>query len=252
MVPFEHKDKAKTLGAKFDFDKKLWYVNNIHKNKYKLLEQYEEYKIFENIVGENREFRGQKLFVDLIPRTSWFNNVRSSVSESNWLRIRKYVYERVNYTCECCGLYCKHTTEYNELDKVIDDQTNKSLLKQQKSNISDDTELLRFDKIEELKTWNTIRLEAHERFSYDKDTKKQKLERIVALCHRCHSVTHYGLTGLRGLSEYADKHLMKVNNWTTDRIRRHYRKKYAIWNERNKIEWTVDLTILTNSGIYLK
>ena len=33
IVPFENKDDAKNLGAKFDWDKKLWYANNTNKNK---------------------------------------------------------------------------------------------------------------------------------------------------------------------------------------------------------------------------
>ena len=251
IVPFENKDDAKNLGAKFDWDKKLWYANNTNKNK--LLEKYKEYKSFDNIIGENREFNGSNLFIDLIPTTSWFNNVRSCIYNEDWLRIRKYIYERVNYKCECCGLYCKNRIEYDDedLDKNSDDEDKDSdeeindYLLELKSNNE-------FNKNEELNKWNTIQLEAHERWSYDDINNIQKLERIIALCHRCHSVTHSGLTGLRGLSNQADKHLMKVNNWNEEQVKKHHIEKVNIWNERNKIKWKLDLSIITNSGIKLK
>lgn len=251
IVPFENKYDAKSLGAKFDWDKKLWYANNTNKNK--LLEKYKEYKSFDNIIGENREFNGSDLFIDLIPTTSWFNNVRSCIYNEDWLRIRKYIYERVNYKCECCGLYCKNRIEYDDedLDKNSDDEDKDSdeeindYLLELKSNN-------KFNKNEELKKWNTIQLEAHERWSYDDINNIQKLERIIALCHRCHSVTHYGLTGLRGLSNQADKHLMKVNNWNEEQVLNHHKEQKNIWIERNKIKWNIDLSIITNSGIKLK
>lgn len=244
IVPFENKDEAKNLGAKFDWDKKLWYANNTNKNK--LLEKYKEYKSFDNIIGENRDFNGSNLFIDLIPTTSWFNNIRSSIYDEDWLRIRKYIYERVNYKCECCGLYCKNRIEYedDDLDKNSDEEINDYLL-ELKSNKE-------FNKNEELKKWNTIQLEAHERWSYDDKTNIQKLERIIALCHRCHSVTHYGLTGLRELSNQADKHLMKVNRWNKEQVLNHHKEQKNIWIERNKIKWDIDLSIITNSGIKLK
>ena len=137
IVPFENKDDAKSLGAKFDWDKKLWYANNTNKNK--LLEKYKEYKSFDNIIGENREFNGSILFIDLIPTTSWFNNVRSCIYNEDWLRIRKYIYERVNYKCECCGLYCKNRIEYDDedLDKNSDEEINDYLLELKSNKINE-------------------------------------------------------------------------------------------------------------------
>ena len=42
------------------------------------------------------------------------------------------------------------------------------------------------------------RLEAHEDWSYDEVNHIQKLERVVAICHSCHSVIHIGRTQLLG------------------------------------------------------
>jgi hypothetical protein len=54
------------------------------------------------LFGENRLFGGNSLFVDLVPSSSWTNNVRSLVSPANWQRIRVFVSERANRTCEIC------------------------------------------------------------------------------------------------------------------------------------------------------
>lgn len=52
--------------------------------------------------GEDRSF-GQGLFVDPIPETSWYVNVRSAVAARDWYRIRQMVYRRAGHRCEACG-----------------------------------------------------------------------------------------------------------------------------------------------------
>ena len=51
--------------------------------------------------GEDRTF-GSGLFVDLIPTSCWFTNVRSCVSRQNWDRLRHMVYSRAGQRCEIC------------------------------------------------------------------------------------------------------------------------------------------------------
>ncbi len=53
--------------------------------------------------GEDRSFGGNGLFVDLVPQSCWFTNVRSCVTKDSWDRIRKAVYGRAGYRCEVCG-----------------------------------------------------------------------------------------------------------------------------------------------------
>ena len=43
----------------------------------------------------------------MIPKTSYFKNVRMLFSDSDWNLIRHHIYERVNNRCECCG--CKRS-----------------------------------------------------------------------------------------------------------------------------------------------
>jgi hypothetical protein len=43
------------------------------------------------------------LTIELVPKSSWHDNVRSKVVPSRWNRIRKRVYERAGHSCEACG-----------------------------------------------------------------------------------------------------------------------------------------------------
>ena len=52
--------------------------------------------------GEDRSF-GSGLFVDLVPSSCWFTNVRSCVDVNDWDRLRRMVYGRVDHRCEICG-----------------------------------------------------------------------------------------------------------------------------------------------------
>jgi hypothetical protein len=50
------------------------------------------------LVGEDRGF-GDGLFVDLIPDSCWFTNVRSCVNQRDWDRLRRMVYRRAKDRC---------------------------------------------------------------------------------------------------------------------------------------------------------
>lgn len=154
--------------------------------------------------GEDREFGGNKLFIDLIPDTCWFKNVRSSIDFLDWGNLRKHIYERVNYTCECCGVNC--------LDE-------------------------------------NIKLDAHERWDYDLKNKKQILKRLIALCCSCHDATHYNLTCIRGYDEEVKKYLQKIRGETIEEVEEHIKKSFDVWRKRNKINWTLDITLITENNI---
>lgn len=66
-----------------------------------------------------------KLTIELIPRTSFFKNVRSEVSASEWKKIKTEAYRRANYKCEICGgtgpkwpVECHEVFEYNTDDCI--------------------------------------------------------------------------------------------------------------------------------------
>lgn len=43
------------------------------------------------------------LTIELVPKTSWYKNVRSHVSQEEWDRLRSIIYERAGRVCEICG-----------------------------------------------------------------------------------------------------------------------------------------------------
>lgn len=45
----------------------------------------------------------QPLHIELVPTTSWGDNLRSRLSKADWDRVRKHTYRRANYRCEICG-----------------------------------------------------------------------------------------------------------------------------------------------------
>ncbi len=70
-----------------------------------------------------------KLTIELVPKTSWYTNVRSNVSKEQWDIIRKKSYELANHKCEICGdtgknqgykhnVECHEIWEYNELTRT--------------------------------------------------------------------------------------------------------------------------------------
>ena len=101
-VPFSEKEHAKQLGARFDWDIKKWYVMSYHSNLDKLQEKWKINTEPVILTGEDRTYGGNELFIDLIPKTCWFTNVRYCTDSRDWDRLRDCVYSRVNNTCECC------------------------------------------------------------------------------------------------------------------------------------------------------
>lgn len=57
-----------------------------------------------------------KLTIELVPQTSWFSNVRSEVTQTQWDVIRKSVYSKAYDICEICGgVGPKHPVECHEI-----------------------------------------------------------------------------------------------------------------------------------------
>jgi hypothetical protein len=70
-----------------------------------------------------------KLTIELVPKTSWYTNVRSNVSKDKWDTIRKKSYELANHKCEICGdtgknqgfkhnVECHEIWHYNEITRT--------------------------------------------------------------------------------------------------------------------------------------
>lgn len=88
-----------------DFDDSQGEFYNCNKCKLLLNRENDDFKEINNeniLIGEDREFNGNDLFIDLIPKSCWFSNVRTSVVKKDWDRLRKHIYDRVNNKCEIC------------------------------------------------------------------------------------------------------------------------------------------------------
>jgi hypothetical protein len=66
-----------------------------------------------------------RLTVELVPKTSWYNNVRALVDEPGWDRIRRHVYRQAGFRCEICGgkgpehpVECHEVWHYDDRTRV--------------------------------------------------------------------------------------------------------------------------------------
>jgi hypothetical protein len=92
-------------------------------------------------------------------------------------------------------------------------------------------------------------LEAHERWHYNNHTGVQSLRRLICLCSDCHLATHLGHANITGRAGYALTHLQAVTGMTDTQIARHVQAANELWIERSRHSWTLDLSILTATGI---
>lgn len=98
-VPFSEKDEAKRAGARWDRAARRWYAP--HPDMPGLSRWAAAPDVPELLPGEDRTL-GDGLFVDLVPSTCWFTNVRSCVTERDWERLRRMVVGRAGQRCEVC------------------------------------------------------------------------------------------------------------------------------------------------------
>jgi hypothetical protein len=99
-VPFAEKDEAKELGARWSPDAKRWFAPRPGMTR---LERWAALPDVPDLLpGEDRTL-GSGLFVDLVPATCWFTNVRSCVSPKDWERLRRMITRRAGMRCEICG-----------------------------------------------------------------------------------------------------------------------------------------------------
>lgn len=57
------------------------------------------------IPGENRTYSESPdgaLYVDMVPSSCWFTNVRYCIASKDWDRLRRFIYARAQHRCEIC------------------------------------------------------------------------------------------------------------------------------------------------------
>ncbi|MFB7517600.1 DUF5710 domain-containing protein [Streptomyces sp. NPDC056144] len=99
-VPYAEKDEAKRGGARWDATARRWYAPR--PGIPELARWAAADDVPDLLPGEDRTL-GAGLFVDLVPRTCWFTNVRSCVAQADWERLRRMITGRAGLRCEACG-----------------------------------------------------------------------------------------------------------------------------------------------------
>ena len=99
-VPYGEKDAAKAAGARWDGTERAWFAPR--PGMVALQRWIGRAPLSQTLPGEDRSF-GSELFVDLVPSTCWFTNVRSCIDRRDWDRLRHMVYRRAGNKCEACG-----------------------------------------------------------------------------------------------------------------------------------------------------
>lgn len=131
-IPFRDKERAKKLGRIFwDKDRKMWYVP--HDGDSTVFKEWLPNSTVNPLKPQRNEQPTSQevpdifktLYIDTIPKTAWFSNLRSEVTASEWDIIRKKTYRIAGYVCEVCGgkgnkhpVECHERWTYDE-DKCI-------------------------------------------------------------------------------------------------------------------------------------
>jgi len=211
-VPLEEKDEAQALGARWDPVAGRWFAPRPGMRE--LDRWYANTSGLDLLPGEDRTL-GSELFVDLVPLSCWFTNVRSCVRPGDWNWLHRMVLDRASLRCEVCGAPAgsSRAPRLQEQDGAVPGP------------------------------------HVHERWVYDEATRVQILRRLICLCSDCHMVTHFGQATLRGLQDSAFAHLMAVTGMSGRQARRHVDSAFTCWRERSTIAWALDLSMLTDAGV---
>jgi nitrate/TMAO reductase-like tetraheme cytochrome c subunit len=66
-----------------------------------------------------------KLTIELVPKSSWYSNLRSELTKSEWDKIKKKTREKSGNKCEICGgvgpkwpVECHEIWEYDDINNV--------------------------------------------------------------------------------------------------------------------------------------
>jgi len=107
FVPYDDREKVEQLGA--IKSKSPFYLVPDSKDIFTFA-YWNRPAIHPVINGEDRTFGNNWLYVDLIPSTCWYTNVRSNIDSVDWERLKEMCRQRARYCCEICGA----TSDYSQ------------------------------------------------------------------------------------------------------------------------------------------
>lgn len=97
------------------------------------------------------------------------------------------------------------------------------------------------------------RVEAHERWLFDKKTQTQKLMRIMCLCKMCHLSVHIGVTSKLGFREEfreeIENHIFSITGWKKNDLSKHLKEARDKGETLSRTSWNMNVSIARNAGI---
>lgn len=164
------------------------------------------------MIIEDKEFGGNKPYIDLTPLNSWGPNLAKHIGKENWISIEKHVCERVNYTCELCSASPKTAG-------IMGKKANKF----------------------------TIEL----RFEHNEATKIATLRRLINVCVPCYQAIHIRQTELMSRHMQKERspligaiaRLCIFHNLTDIEVEQWKDKELQLWNNRQNNSYPENLNI---------
>lgn len=140
----------------------------------------------------------------MVPKTSWYSNLRKLLSVGEWHTLRHKSYEEASHYCSICGdtginQGYKHPLECHE-------------------------------------TWSYENIVG----GNAGDTYIQTLSSINALCPMCHLSKHMGFAKVINKQEEAIAHYAKINYLTPEEASLDIKMAFDEWEMRSKFNWRLD------------
>jgi hypothetical protein len=80
------------------------------------------------------------------------------------------------------------------------------------------------------------KLECHEEWKFDDVEHIQELDKLMALCFRCHKAKH--IAGCpKKYYEVVYRHMMKVNGWSAKHLQEYLELNIKLWDLRSNYYW---------------
>lgn len=149
------------------------------------------------------------LTVELVPKTAWWDNVRSHVSRADWDKCKAYAKAKTNDHCIICGQQGKnqgrkHNTECHEIWEYDDTENIQTLVD----------------------IWP-----------------------LCPLCHQVKHLGRTRHFATPDSWERVINHFQKVNGWPDWRVERYLELVFMIWDLRSRQQWKLDISLLGRIGL---
>jgi len=105
-VPLPHEEVLRYMVCKIrDNRSEEWLAEICRKNNLSdVCQEYLQKGVLKALEGESDvSFYPPRLTIELVPRTCWFDNVRSAVSSTDWKRLRQQTARTAGWKCQICG-----------------------------------------------------------------------------------------------------------------------------------------------------